>query len=105
MKTFIAQAVDASAVQQALPDLGTPAPLHLFPPDEQVGFERRAVISSRTDTDPDHGKLRSDSDIIRCSHQIPLRLIALGTILMIFLEKLQTLSSSPNLFHPPKPPT
>ena len=73
MKTFIAQAVDASAVQQALSGLGTLAPLHLFPPDEQVGFERRAVISSRTDTDPDHGKLRSDFDIIRCLQHIPLK--------------------------------
>ena len=43
MKTFIATAVDASAVQQALSGLGTRAPLHPVPRDEQVVFERNIL--------------------------------------------------------------
>ena len=38
MKTFIATAVDASAVQQALSGLRTPVPLNHIPRDEQVLF-------------------------------------------------------------------
>ena len=39
MKTFIATAVDASAVQQALSGLRTPVPLNHIPRDEQVLFQ------------------------------------------------------------------
>ena len=39
MKTFIAAAVDASAVQQALSGLRTPVPLNHIPRDEQVLFQ------------------------------------------------------------------
>ena len=39
MKTFIATAVDASAVQQALSGPRTPVPLNHIPRDEQVLFQ------------------------------------------------------------------
>ena len=99
MKTFIATAVDASAVQQALSGLRTPVPLNHIPRDEQVLFQSNILGPVRI-------LITANLDLISVllaarSTSLSLR----GDFDVFFLEKLQTLSSSPYLFHPPKPPT
>ena len=79
MKTFIATAVDASAVQQALSGLRTPVPLNHIPRDEQVLFQSNILgpvrilitanldlISVLLDARSTSLSLRGDFDVFLC---------------------------------------